>query len=200
MDALHLGDDHAGSPVPAGDHAPDQEHLALQLPPVPVKDLRPQDDLHVPGLVLHGYERRAVIVLQFQQCRSILPTILLACCAASIIYKWRVGSVMTSLRLSSNWVYGDRFFNREAEIRALHQRVENGAHTLLTAQRRMGKTSLVRELLRRLDAEGQFTTVFVGLENEGITLENMLFTLEHDGYLEVQTEGYRFISGLLEDW
>ena len=64
----------------------------------------------------------------------------------------------------SNWVYGDRFFDRKAEIAVLRERVENGTHTLLTAQRRMGKTSLVRELLRRLDDEGQFATVFVDLE------------------------------------
>ncbi len=64
----------------------------------------------------------------------------------------------------SNWVYGDRFFDREAEIEALRGRVGNGTHTLLTAQRRMGKTSLVRELQRRLDDEGQFATVFVDLE------------------------------------
>ena len=64
----------------------------------------------------------------------------------------------------SNWVYGDRFFDREAEIEALRERVGNGTHTLLTAQRRMGKTSLVRELLSRLDDEGQFATVFVDLE------------------------------------
>ena len=64
----------------------------------------------------------------------------------------------------SNWVYGDRFFDREPEIEALRERVANGTHTLLTAQRRMGKTSLVRELLRRLDDEGQFATVFVDLE------------------------------------
>jgi hypothetical protein len=64
----------------------------------------------------------------------------------------------------SNWVYGDRFFDREAETEALRERVGNGTHTLLTAQRRMGKTSLVRELLRRLDDEGQFATVFVDLE------------------------------------
>ena len=64
----------------------------------------------------------------------------------------------------SNWVYGDRFFDRETEIEALRKRVENGTHRLLTAQRRMGKTSLVWELLRRLDDEGQFATVFVDLE------------------------------------
>ena len=69
-----------------------------------------------------------------------------------------------TLRTSSNWVYGDRFFDREAELCSLRERVEDGTHTLLTAQRRMGKTSLVRELLRRLDEEGRFATVFVDLE------------------------------------
>ena len=53
-------------------------------------------------------------------------------------------------KAGSNWVEGDRFFDRDAEIEALAERVRDGTHTLLTAQRRMGKTSLVRELLRRL--------------------------------------------------
>ena len=74
------------------------------------------------------------------------------------------GSEMTTLRMSSNWVDGDRFFDREAELQLLRERVENGTHTLLTAQRRMGKTSLVRELLRRLDEDGKFATVFVDWE------------------------------------
>ena len=63
-----------------------------------------------------------------------------------------------------NWVEGDRFFDREAELEALEERVRDGTHTLLTAQRRMGKTSLVRELLRRLDDAGGSDTVFVDLE------------------------------------
>ena len=46
----------------------------------------------------------------------------------------------------------------------LRERVQNGTHTLLTAQRRMGKTSLVRELLRQLEEEGEFATVFVDVE------------------------------------
>ena len=66
--------------------------------------------------------------------------------------------------MSSNWVDGDRFFDRETELRLLRERMARGTHTLLTAQRRMGKTSLVRELLRRLDEEGETATVFVDLE------------------------------------
>ena len=62
------------------------------------------------------------------------------------------------------WVEGERFFDREVELDVLRDRVRNGTHTLLTAQRRMGKTSLVRELLRRLKAAGECETVFVELE------------------------------------
>lgn len=67
-------------------------------------------------------------------------------------------------KAGANWVDGDRFFDRETELDDLRERVQNGTHTLLTAQRRMGKTSLVRELLRQLDDEGNFATVFVDLE------------------------------------
>lgn len=71
---------------------------------------------------------------------------------------------MTTLRMSSNWVDGDLFFDREVELRLLRERVENGTHPLLTAQHRMGKTSLVRELLRLLEEDGEFASVFVDLE------------------------------------
>ena len=62
------------------------------------------------------------------------------------------------------WVDGDRFFDREVEIKALEARVRDGIHTLLTAQRRMGKTSLIRELFRRMSIEGSSETIFVDLE------------------------------------
>ena len=64
----------------------------------------------------------------------------------------------------SNWVEGRNFFDREVELEALEERVREGTHTLLSAQRRMGKTSLVRELQRRLAETGEFETVFIDLE------------------------------------
>ena len=70
-------------------------------------------------------------------------------------------------KAGANWVEGDRFFDREVEVAALAERVRDATHTLVTAQRRIGKTSLVRELLRRLEEEGQFETVFVDLEGAG---------------------------------
>ena len=68
------------------------------------------------------------------------------------------------VKAGGNWVDGDRFFDRETELEALRERIGDGTHTLLTAQRRIGKTSLVRETLRRLAAEGAFETLFVDLE------------------------------------
>ena len=71
---------------------------------------------------------------------------------------------MALKKTTGMWVADDAFFNRSFELERLDERVRNGTHTLLTAQRRMGKTSLVRELLRRLDTERSFETVFVDLE------------------------------------
>ena len=33
-----------------------------------------------------------------------------------------------------------------------------------------------------------------------VSIDDVLYSLEHDGYLESQAGGYRFVSGLLEDW
>ncbi len=70
-------------------------------------------------------------------------------------------------KAGGNWVDGERFFNREVEVEALVERIREGRHTLLTAQRRMGKTSLVRETLRCLKDTGEFETLFVDLEAAG---------------------------------
>ena len=71
---------------------------------------------------------------------------------------------MALKKAGANWVEGDRFFDREPDLAALEERVGDGTHTLVTAKRRMGKTSLVRELLRRLKEKGNFETVFVDVE------------------------------------
>ena len=55
---------------------------------------------------------------------------------------------------TGRWVSGDDFFNRENELRILERHVRDHNHILLTGQRRMGKTSIVRELGRRLEIEG----------------------------------------------
>lgn len=68
------------------------------------------------------------------------------------------------MRLSTGrWVSGDDFFDRDRELRVLEQRVREGNHVLLTGQRRMGKTSVLQELGRRLETDG-WIFLFADLE------------------------------------
>lgn len=55
---------------------------------------------------------------------------------------------------TGHWVVGDDFFDREGELRVLESRVRDGNHLVMTGQRRMGKTSILRELGRRLEQKG----------------------------------------------
>ena len=66
---------------------------------------------------------------------------------------------------TGRWVSGDDFFDRESELRILAQRVRDGNHVLLTGQRRMGKTSLVRELGRRLTEGGGWAALYTDVED-----------------------------------
>jgi hypothetical protein len=65
-------------------------------------------------------------------------------------------------RATGNWVVGDQFWDREKELPLFIEGIQEGAHLLLTARRRIGKTSLLREAARRL--EGQFICLYVDLE------------------------------------
>ena len=37
-------------------------------------------------------------------------------------------------------------------------------------------------------------------EDGAPSVDHVLHVLQHDGYLELENDGYRFVSGLLEDW
>ena len=65
-------------------------------------------------------------------------------------------------RAHGNWVSGDRFWDRETELEVLGDYLEEGAHLLIVAQRRIGKTSLMHEAMRRLG--DRFLCLFVDLE------------------------------------
>ena len=62
------------------------------------------------------------------------------------------------------WVDDEDFFGRRAELESLETLVRDGSHVLLTGQRRMGKTSIARELGRRLEQRGDWKLVFTDLE------------------------------------
>ena len=65
-------------------------------------------------------------------------------------------------RSTGNWVDGERFWDREPEMELFAERMEQGAHLLIAAPRRIGKTSLMKEAARRLS--GHYLCLFVDLQ------------------------------------
>lgn len=61
-----------------------------------------------------------------------------------------------------NVVTGDRFWDREKDIELFIEKIEEGAHILLVAQRRMGKTSLMAEAAERIG--NRYVCLFVDLQ------------------------------------
>ena len=68
----------------------------------------------------------------------------------------------TLKRAHGNWVVEDRFWDREKEMELFIEYLEEGAHILLVAQRRIGKTSLMREAARLI--EDRFICLQVDLQ------------------------------------
>ena len=59
------------------------------------------------------------------------------------------------------WVIGEDFWDRKREMDRLFELIKEGDSLLMAAPRRIGKTSLVREALRRLQLEGGYYGLFV---------------------------------------
>ena len=94
---------------------------------------------------------------------------------------------------TGRWVSGGDFFNRERELRILGTRVRDRNHVLLTGQRRMGKTSVARELGRRLETEGW---VFLFADVEGATCAEDAIADIAQAVHPVRSISSRFATGL----
>lgn len=74
-----------------------------------------------------------------------------------------IETTATLKREVGNWVDGDRFWDRVPEVQQFVQHLDEGAHILLIAPRRTGKTSLMREVSRRID--DRYVCVHADLEH-----------------------------------
>lgn len=70
------------------------------------------------------------------------------------------------VQAQGNWVDGERFWGREGDLVVLERMINEGAHISIVAQRRMGKTSLMRELARRLG--DRYICLFLDLQEEAV--------------------------------
>lgn len=95
---------------------------------------------------------------------------------------------MEKLKLSvSSPVEGaDRFWNRQAEIRLLTELLDQGEHVQLIAQRRIGKTSLMREVARRI--KDRYICLFVDLQKHESPADAI-------AALSAETQPYRDLWG-----
>lgn len=75
----------------------------------------------------------------------------------------------TLRQAQGNWVDGDRFWGREGDIRILTRMIDDGAHISLVAQRRMGKTSLMKELARLLN--DRYVCLYLDLQKESVPVD-----------------------------
>lgn len=62
-------------------------------------------------------------------------------------------------------VSGDRFFDREADVKALLEVVKEGGHRSLVAQRRMGKSSLALEVCERLRKDEDCVALYADIQH-----------------------------------
>ena len=103
----------------------------------------------------------------------------------------------------SEWVYLHEMLGVRGQVDMQHY--EGRLETIL------GRTGypVALELLTatavegRLDGEavGRYSAYFPDRSEDGApSVGQVLHVLEHDGYLERRDGGYRFVSGLLEDW
>ena len=91
------------------------------------------------------------------------------------------------------WVSGDDFVGREPELRVLKARAHDRNHVLLTGQRRIGKTSLARELGRRLGSEG-WAFLFTDVEGAKCP-EDVVTRIAEAAYLAGLLRS-RFLAGM----
>ncbi|MDE0156212.1 MAG: AAA family ATPase [Gammaproteobacteria bacterium] len=94
---------------------------------------------------------------------------------------------------TGRWVCGDDFFDRDADLKILENYVNDRNHVLLTGQRRMGKTSVVMELGRRLET---LDWVFLFADVEGATCAEDAIAEIARAVHPVRSISSRFASGM----
>lgn len=97
-------------------------------------------------------------------------------------------------KVVGNWVEGeDQFWDREAEVPLFIEQLEDGANLLLVAPRRIGKTSLMREVARRTG--DRFTCLFIDLQKAQSPADAMaelaLATRPHQGLFARTREAFK---------
>lgn len=93
-------------------------------------------------------------------------------------------------RTVGNWVDGDRFWDREIEMELFLEKLDDGEHLLLVAQRRIGKTSLMRQASRLI--KDRYICLHVDLQEAASAADAI-------AELSVETHQYQSLWGKTKD-
>jgi uncharacterized protein len=100
-----------------------------------------------------------------------------------------------------NWVEGEQFWDREGELSRFIELLDEGAHILLVAPRRIGKTSLMREAANRL--KGRYICLQIDLQKsqlpEDAIVELSVATRPHRNLWAKTIDIFRNIRCLVTD-
>ena len=69
-------------------------------------------------------------------------------------------------RAVGNYVTGEMFWDREEDLDLITELLDEGAHILMAAPRRIGKTSLMREVANRIQA--RYYCLHVDLQKQSL--------------------------------
>ncbi len=83
--------------------------------------------------------------------------------ATDVLVKIREIEMNSLVPMVGNWVSGDKFWDRKKEMDQFVKLIHERANIILTAQRRMGKTSLMHEAMER--QKDQYYFFFLDLES-----------------------------------
>lgn len=99
------------------------------------------------------------------------------------------------------WVVEDAFFGRDHDRRRLAGLLTDGMHVSLTAQRRVGKTSLLRQVA--LDLKTSLTCLYVDLQNATDAVDAIvqiaLATRSHDSIWSRVAQGFTNVLGRVDE-
>jgi uncharacterized protein len=93
-------------------------------------------------------------------------------------------------RTVGNWVDGDRFWGREIEMELFIEKLDEGDHLLLVAQRRIGKTSLMHEASRLI--QDRYVCLHVDLQEAASAADAI-------AELSVETRKHKSLWGKTKD-
>lgn len=95
--------------------------------------------------------------------------------------------------VTSGYISGEYFCDREKETEILTKAVSNGNNIAIISPRRMGKTGLIEHCFKDTDLSDQYNTFFIDIYATG-NLREFVYTLSKEIFERLKPQGQKFIE------